>query len=271
MSQTSIGSMAIAKEGLAVRIDDVYSFIAAEALAFGLPVMRYASNPDDQVVLVSALPASDLDAIMSDTVHSAAAVSYALTNFNGTLGGGLITPPQQLVLVLNSHSDWNATTAEVTGLGPDGTQIAETIPIPDSGNVELFTAQAFMAVESLYIPAQAAANCSFTLGRRSTVSGLNRNHYPGIVMYDQGIEPYATATEVAANTVTRVLGRGTIWVVVEAAVTAGMPCYIRITSSGADVRGQMRGTPAANFARYPNARFVSDQATADGLALLELY
>ncbi len=271
--QTSVDqAMAGEKEGLAVRIGNVYSFVSGEALAFGLPVMRDATNPDDQVVLISALPASDVDGIMSDTAHSDAAATYTGTQLNGTIGEGQITPPQQLALVLNAHSDWDATTADVTGLSPDGTQVTETIPIPNNGNTTVYTATAFMAVESLYVPAQSGGGCSFTLGVRSTVSGLDRYLYPGIVMYDHAIEPYATGTEVPAGIMTNVLTHGTIWVVVEdGSVTAGMPAYVRITSSGDDVRGQFRGTPATNFVRYPNARFVSDQASADGLALLELF
>lgn len=89
------------------------------------------------------------------------------TSLNGSVGARLFTRPRAVALVLNAHTDWNATTAIVTGLDQNGAVVTENLAIPaDTGGTVLGT-QLFRRITSLYIPAQTGTGGAFIFGTRT--------------------------------------------------------------------------------------------------------
>ena len=200
----------------------------------------------------------------------AAAHTWELTDLDGVIGDGVITPCQRLAFVWNNHADWIAGFLRIVGEGPGGYQQQEDIPIPVGGNVTTYSRSTFRRVDKAHCDPAAGVNGLLDIGTDPTLVMLDSIGFPGFVCYDPAREQFAAATQVAANTQVSVLHRGRIWVTVEAAVTDGDPVFVRMVAAGADLRGQVRGTPAANFFPLANAHFATTQAVADGLAIVEL-
>jgi len=272
MPQTSYAAnMTNARKGQIVDcgFNDVRSCVSDTAMTFGLLAQK--STYDNTVEAVAALPSADVDAIaVGPLTTTTAAQTFSLTSLDGVFGDDPLTLAQRISFVLNSHGDWDATWFDIVGYGSLGQQISEKVPIPNSGNTTIYTLQAFKRVERIRLDAQTGTNGSFTVGTDPTVCIIDPDSFPGVVCYDPVLEPYAAATEVPAYNQVSILSRGRIWVAVEDAVVAGSPCYVRMVVSGGDLRGQFRGTPAANFFPMPFARFVTTQATAGALAVLEI-
>jgi hypothetical protein len=75
-----------------------------------------------------------------------------------------MTPARALVFNFSAHTDWNATTAIVTGTDATDATITENFAIPaDTGGVVKGT-KLFKTVVSVYIPTQTGTNGKFTLG-----------------------------------------------------------------------------------------------------------
>jgi hypothetical protein len=229
------------------------------------------STLDNTVKAVAALPAAAPTAIAVGPLTTTTAVqTFSLASLDGAFGDDPITVAQRISFVLNSHGDWDATWFDVVGYGSLGQQISEKVPIPNGGNATIYTLQAFKRVERVRLDAQTGTNGSFTVGTDPTVCIIDPDSFPGVVCYDPILEPYAAATEVPAYDQVSIMRKGRVYVAVEAAVVAGSPCFVRMVVSGTDLRGQFRGTPAANFFPMPFARFVTTQATAGALAVLEI-
>jgi len=274
MSQTSYSlATTQAFEG---KVEDLSSCIYENATAEGaLPVgkLLQKGTTDGEAKPIAALPAADDDSVANagDIASAASAQRLFGDSFTGaTYAAGKIVPAQRLMFTLNNHADWDATIMKVKYLTAGGDIVIEDVPIPDSGNTILYTEGNASMLLELYIPAQSGTNGTMLVGTDPTTYALSRDSYPGIASNPGFREPYAAATPIADNQTFNLIRKGKIWVVVEAAVVKGAPAYVRMVESGADVRGQFRGSYAANFALYPNARFLTTQATADGLALLEL-
>lgn len=241
---------------------------AESAITWGNVVQRGTS--DNQFASIAALPAADADAVATALASAATAQTFVAASFDGEIGAGLITPPRTVRLLLNAHADWDATLLQITYITADGTEKTDIIPIPDAGDVILKTQSPVMRVVSIDLPAQTGTNGTIAVGVDNTEIALDRGHYPGVAMYTPGVEPSTAAVgDVDAEKSTDVLVAGCIYVIVEAAVEAGMPCYVRMVESGTDLRGQVRGDPAANFARLVGASFKTS-AAIDGLAILEV-
>lgn len=77
---------------------------------------------------------------------------------------------------------------------------------------------------------------------------------------------------IAQNESANLLRKGTVWVTVEAAVVAGDPVFFRHTAGGGGaVLGRFRNdADTATADQIAAARFVTTQATPDGLAKVEI-
>jgi hypothetical protein len=275
MVQTAVTTaLAVGREGQIAQggARDLVSGFASAALKYGLLLQRGAG--DRVVKPMDVLPAADVDAFAVGPLATAATAQvFSGSDFDGVVGAGLVPGySQRASFVLNNHADWDATVMKVRYENPNGVEVVEDVDIPNGGNTTVYTLGAVSILKSVHLPAQSGTNGEFTIGQDPTAAyvGLDPRIFPGIGCYDPAKESYAAATEVAQYGEVDVMKRGRVWVVVEAAVTDGMPVYVRAVLSGADVRGQFRGTPAANFVRLPGAHFVTTQASADGVAVVQL-
>ena len=271
MSQTSVTvDPAVGRKGQladpSLSVKD--SFLAEGHLTFGLLVQN--GTAEDQVVPVAALPANDVNSIVSTAVATAAsAQTIEGAQLDGVIGAGRIIPAQLITVALSSHADFDVGVAQVIGEGPDGSRQVEILAIPDAGNVTLTTSMVFSRLDKIEFPAGADVNGGITVGTNIAQMVLSPVDYPGFALYDPMLEPYAAATEIEDERDVSILSFGRVLVVVESTTAAGDPCFVRMLEASADLRGQVRGTPAANFFRLEGARFKKGAAT-DGLAILEM-
>lgn len=276
MSQTSMATtMTIYREGQIAECDYVPTIVsgnASAALKFGLLLQRGAS--ERLFKPMDALPAADVDAIVATPIASAvtATLVSGSTLMDGVVGAGKVPGYSQRVgFVLNNHADWDATTMKVVYENEHGVEVHEDVEIPNGGNTTVYTAGSVSVMKYFIIPAQSGTNGTLTAGLEPTQPyiGVDPRNFPGIAVYKPMQIPYAATTEVAQYDSISVLTKGRVAVKVEKAVTVGAPAYVRVVTSGTDVRGQWQGEPDTNFVRYPGASFVT-AAAIDGIAVLEL-
>lgn len=91
------------------------------------------------------------------------------TSLDGDIGTLVISPPRMLELILNSHTDWDATTATVKGTDPSGNAISDTFAIPNNGAAIVKGVKVFKTVTEVDIPAQTGTNGTFALGTQARV------------------------------------------------------------------------------------------------------
>jgi hypothetical protein len=251
---------------------DIVSGFADAALKYGLLLQR--GSADRNVKPMDALPSADADAFTATPLATAASPQvFSGADFDGVVGAGIVPGySQRAVFALSSHADFDATTMTVCYETQDGSEAIDNLAVPDGGNTSLYTTRPVSVLKWVALPAQSGTGGTITIGQDPTALylGLDPRVFVGVGSYDPATESYAATTEVAENHEVDVLRRGRLYVVVEAAVADGDPAYVRVVASGSDVRGQFRGSYAANFVRLPHAHFVSTQGTADGLAVLQL-
>jgi hypothetical protein len=172
-------------------------------------------------------------------------------------------------MTLNNHADWLATTCKVTTVGPGGVMQEERFAVPAGGNVVLTGNLPFAHFVKAEFETQGGTNGTVYFGTDPTDVALDLSSFPGVAVYDPGIEPYSAAAEIEDEKPLSVLSKGRVYMVVEEAVVAGAPVFVRMLEAGADLRGQVRGTPAANFYRFVGAKFLT-AAAADGLAVMQI-
>lgn len=112
---------------------------------------------------------ADVDAIITARASAAAPQVINGAGLNGVVGGGAMSPPRSLQLVLNNHADWDVSIAVVTGKNAAGEVITENFAIPNGGNVIVNGTKLFAQVTQVDIPAQSGVGGSFTLGKRPRV------------------------------------------------------------------------------------------------------
>lgn len=122
--------------------------------------------PDDPRLLqITSSGILDVDAILSATATATSAVQVNGTGLDGVLGNGAeISPPRNVIAVLNSHADWDATDLTITGTDWEDNVITEVLSVPDAGNVTLTGARLFKTVTQIDLEAQSGTNGSFTIG-----------------------------------------------------------------------------------------------------------
>jgi hypothetical protein len=246
----------------------VGSYVSEGAVVAALLCQR-GTVRDKQVKPIAAI-AADVDSIIASGLASTSGIqTLTAASFNGVFGAGRIVPAQSLEFVFSSHADWDATTAVVTGEDAQGNVITESFAIPNGGNATVVGLKAFGRVTQIVIPAQTAGGGTATVGTGATAVELTLKDFPGIAMLDLSREPLSSANAYADKDPVPVMEEGDVLVVTEAATVAGDDVYVRITESGADLRGQFSSAPGTGFARLHDVSFVST-ASADGLAVLRL-
>jgi len=267
MRQAREGMIAYSPERSVIR-----SFDAEDAIRVGLLVER--GTLERQVRAVQALPGVVANSITATPLASnVAAQDLGPAALDGVLygNGQLIGLAQRIRLTFNASGDWLASAISLRLEGPGGHEVTEDVFVPAGGDVVLDTHGAYSMLKGVAIPPQGGAGGTLTIGTAPTVYVPDPRHFIGVPVYNRTMYPSATATvSHDANQPVSVMVKGAVWVAVEAAVAAGDPAYVRFVTVGGNVRGQFRGTPAANFARLPGATFLSDQGTAGGLAIVEI-
>lgn len=247
-------------------MQDVISTVAEGAVALGCAVLKGTSPRQGKPVAAVAL---DVDSIVATGgVSAATAQTVQTTALNGVIGQGRIVPAQQVTMTLNSHADWDATTATIYGEDADGNQLVEDVLIPNGGNATITTKAAFGRVVSIFIPAQTGANGTYTAGTAPTQAEFARADILGVSVWQSAHEPY-TSDSYSDKDEMPVLRKGRVYVVTEDAVVNGDPVYVRIVTSGGDAPGQFGGERSASFALLRGARFRTT-AAIDGVAVMEL-
>jgi hypothetical protein len=230
------------------------------------------SSVGNIVKAIAAIPADDADSIVETPVASAASeFTIDHGDADGAIGPGLIHPCQRISITLNSHADWDATTASLVYETAGGGVVVEDVAVPDGGNTVLYSKWGALRFIRMVFPAQSGTNGTVIIGTENETAYIefDRSRYIGVVVYDPAVEPYAAATEFADEAVVSVMTRGFFWAVSESAGNAGDAVFVRNTLSGSDVRGQFSADMADNFSRLRGATWYTDVAQ-DGLGVIEL-
>lgn len=219
---------------------DVKSVIAAVAILAGLVVVR--GDVAAKGYLPTTPDVADVDAIIATGASAATAQTVSGAALDGVIGSDDMVPPRNVVLVLNSHADWDATVATVTGLDADGNVQQEDLLIPNGGNATVTGVKLFTKITSFYIPAQTGATGTYTLGTGSLLGPVNGRFVHGVALYDATREPEAYPAAYPVPCVRR----GRVYVTSETSYSDGDPVFVRFIAAGAEVAGQVRNSADAN-------------------------
>lgn len=112
--------------------------------------------------------AADDDWFLTDSTCASATDAGTYTAASEFDGAGTddftLDPPRNVTLKLDSDSDWDATTAVVTGTDINGAAQTENISIPNNGNSTVQGVKAFSTVTQVVIPAQTGTGGTCELG-----------------------------------------------------------------------------------------------------------
>lgn len=254
----------------------IVSRLADGAVAAGLAVAR-GDAPDVEtghpgaVGALAASPAigADVDAIV--TTHATAASDQTLSgaDLNGAAGGAVMTPSRKITLVMNSHANWDATTAYIRGLDSSGRWQEEALTIPDGGNATVTTTKGFARVTEVFVPTQSGTAGSYTVGIAAGGVDLGSLQLAGVALYDAAREPNTSAAEYADEDTVSVVQSGAVYVTTEDACVESDVPYCRITATGSEEAGAWRNDSDSGDA-FPvrGARFCLSSDAA-GLNVLE--
>jgi hypothetical protein len=219
---------------------DVKSVIAEAAIAAGLVVIKGSTPAKGD--LPQAPDAADADGIIATAASAATAQVLSGVSLDGAQGGDRMKPPRNVVLVLSSHADWDATVATVTGLNDAGDVIQEDLLIPNGGNATVTGALLFASVTSLYIPAQSGTGGTCTLGFGALLGAFTGRDVHGVALYDAGREPEAYPVGYPVPCARK----GRVFVTSETSYVDGDPVFVRLVAAGAEVAGHVRNAPDSN-------------------------
>ena len=217
----------------------------------------YGQSPEAQAAAV--------DNLILSKASSATPISLANpSDFDGALAAVAASPmavASRVQLVVDSNTDWDATTATITGIGANGSLISEDLAIPNDGNATLVTTNYFASVTGIDIAAQTGANGSWTLGFTSGAS-LTAGTVEGIATWDPTKEPPALH---GPGQVIPVARTARVWVCSETAVLKGASVYCRVRNPSANwPLGSLRTDDAGGDAvLVPGMRFVSSASAGD--------
>lgn len=252
---------------------DIETYNAEADLVLGLLLQDTGDVSSRQVSPVAALPSADPNSLVGDATPlalGAGEVVLTQADLDGAIGDAEIAPAQLLSIAMNAEADWLAGNFIFEAYGPEDVEKVERIPVTVGGDATIYSQLPYSRFHRLIVPAGDGAARTIEVGTSPTRYACSRVSFPGIGLYQPFGERVSSTVDVAAGREVNVLRRGRVWVVTEAAVQRGNPVYVRMVASGNNVRGQFRGSPAANFCRLAKAEWASNQATAGGLAVIEL-
>lgn len=246
---------------------------ATAGIAPGLFVFRTTGG--DAAAGFPTSIAQDVDAIKTTFGSTAGIQSFTTADFNGAIGDDRIFPPAKIELVLNSHTDWDATSATLTGYDENGLPVSETLSIPNGGNATVTSSNYYSFVTALTIPAQTGTNGSATLGVSATRT-LDGRDCLGISVIDAS-KTLETSLSSSNNevyeddSVMPVMRKGRICVDVETAWKAGDCPLVRLVAAGAEKLGAVRAgsTDSGDAIAFRRARFINS-GTSAGVGVLEI-
>jgi hypothetical protein len=255
--------------GVAGQIDqtfesrNVISRVCALALTTGL--LACLTSGASTVRHLAPVASSPTAFVATGGASTAAPQTVSGAALNGATGQGTLRQARTVTLVLSSSTDWDATTAVLTGKGVDGQTIVENLSIPNNGNATVTSTNLFTSVTSLVIPAQTGTGGTFTLGTGDALGPIDACA-AGVVAFS----PSRSSLTYSAGEVASLVRQGRVWVSSEDAVSEGGPVYVRMTATGDESVGALRGTPdSTDCALLRGARWASTTSAA-GLALVEL-
>lgn len=222
---------------------------------------------------IFAPAAADPDGLKTNIGSTAGIQTLSGVDFQGAIGVTRMVPARNLVLVLSSHADWDATTAVATGLDEYGREITENIVIPNAGNATVTGAKFFSQITSFVIPAQSGTGGTATLGTGTLLAPLTQVDVIGIYRYLAAKQLAQDATtEFAANDIVSVFDQGPVWVEVEEDVKDGEQVFTRLIATGDEVVGGYRndrdGTIVApDCVPVIGMRYSGDSETRDSVKM----
>lgn len=119
---------------------------------------------------INVLTGVDLDAIINTGASTTGIQTLTGASLDGLIGDDAMVPPRRLSMTFDSHADWDATTAVITGTDQDGATITENFAIPNGGGATVDGALYFASVTSVVIPAQTGTGGTFDVGVRASVT-----------------------------------------------------------------------------------------------------
>lgn len=219
---------------------------------------------------------ADVDAIVASGASSSSIQTISGAGLTGIVGGSEMQPARFITLILSSHTDWDATTAVLTGVDYLGQTVSENLSIPNGGNTTLTSATRYRRVISLVIPAQTAGGGTFTVGI-SAMPSLTLADFRGVAVRqivkvtpnDAALFGYPglTSNQVSSDYIDAemvpVLSQGGIWVFTEEAVSDTDSVYVRVAAgAGGSVLGAFRNDDdSSSCVAVTGAKFVLDCAT----------
>lgn len=210
--------------------------------------------------------------------------STGIQTFNGALldglvGGADMQPARFVTLVLSNHADWDLTSATLTGVDSNGLAVSETLSIPNAGNTTLTSANRYLSVTSLVIPAQSGTGGTATVGV-SALPALTIADFVGPVIRKNikttistgalfglpGVVSGSSTADYSDGDIVPLLQTGGIWCFTEEALVDRDPVYVRVASgSGGSVLGAFRNdADSATCVIVPDARVT--KSCAAGMA-----
>ena len=242
----------------------VKSRMAAAILAAGL-LACFTSGASTARHLEAA--AADVDAFLATGGASSASVqTISGAALNGATGTATLRQARNVTLTFSSSTDWDATTAVVTGKGVDGEHTTESLSIPNNGNATVAGSVLFASVTSIYIPAQTGTGGTFTAGFGAMLGPIDAAA-AGVVAFEN---TRAAGASYAVGEMAPVVSQGRVWVDSETAAPEGAPVFVRMVAGEGESLGAVRHTPdSTDCALLRGARFVKTIAAA-GRTLVEL-
>lgn len=246
--------------------DDISTIVEeTDGIAPGLVVFRGTGG--DRTARLPTSPAADVDAIIATIGSTAGEQVLDGAELDGDIGAGIISPAAKIDLILDSHTDWDATSATLAYEDEDGVYRTETLSIPDGGNTTVTSTGYARRVISLTIPAQTGTGGSATLGVSATriiggadVLGVSvRTHKTRTTFA-------ATDSEVYDDEATMPVRRkGRIFVEVENAFVAGSGVLVRCIAAGAERLGAVRvdGTDGGDCVAWKHARLLTSGSAGE--------
>ena len=243
----------------------IRTFIACAALVPGRFCFKGPASGNAAGEVGPIEPAADADAILA-TGGASTAGTQSLTggSLNGVIGVTEIFPPRNITLTFNSHADWDATNATITGTDENGVETTDTLAIPNGGNATVTGTVKFRFVTAIGIPAQTGTNGTFTAGVGESLGAVD-HLVAGIAVLDVT----RTSLNYADGDLVPIAREGEFYVTSETAVKEGDPVWVRVVAGVGESLGAVRATPDSNdCVRIKDARFTSTNSA--GLSKLEL-
>jgi hypothetical protein len=220
---------------------------------------------------------ADVDAIITSITSSTGVQTFSGSDLDGVVGAAEMQPARNITLVLSNNADWDATNATLVGINQLGQSVTETLAIPNGGNGTVTSANTYISVTSLSIPAQSGTGGTATVGV-SALTTLTIAHFRGVAIRrpvkttvaSTGLYGYPgiTSTTVTCDFVdgepVGLLRAGEIIVYGEEALTEGDALYVRIASGsgGSDLGAFRNDSDSSTCVLIPGATVMRNSTAA---------